>query len=197
MVDFIVRARAAPVDPDAFRAAIGKSQGVEYLADIIKAGLLVSKGHRPDVALHLVLERSSDFSRVLTFKGSELPSFKGLQEDNLLDAMADALKAAVKLGKDQAVVDKRGLTVSTISFEHFVKRLAETRKTFVLRPDGADIRTTNLPENAVFVLTDHTPMPRKTFSSMARQGVSAVSVGPLMLHASQCISILLNEMDRR
>ena len=77
MVEFIVRARAAPVRPDSFRAAIGQSQGVEYLADIIKAGLLVSQGHRPDVAIHLVLEKSLDFSRVVTLKGADLGSFGG------------------------------------------------------------------------------------------------------------------------
>ena len=197
MVELIVRARAAPVNPDAFRAAIGKSEGIEYLADIVKAGLLLSKGHRQDVAIHLVLERSSDFSRVLTFNGSELGSFEALQERNLLHAMADALEVGSNLGKDQTVVDKRGLMVTTTSFERLVKRKTETSKTFVLRPDGEDIRTLSFPENAVFVLTDHTPMPRKTFASMARQGVSAISVGPTMLHAAQCISILLNEMDRR
>ena len=197
MVEFIVRARAAPVRPDSFRAAIGQSQGVEYLADIIKAGLLVSQGHRPDVAIHLVLERSLDFSRVVTFKGADLGSFAGLQEKNLLEAITDALEAALKLSKDQAIFDKRGLTITAISFEHLVKRKAESQETFVLRPDGVDVRTVNFPEDAVFILTDHTPMPKKTFRSMARQGVSSISVGPVMLHTAQCISVLLNELDRR
>ena len=197
MVEFIVRSRAAPVYPDAFRAAIGQGQGVEYLADIIKAGLLVSQGHRADTTIHLVLEKSSDFSRVVTLKGGELGSFTGLQESNLLDAIADALARAVKLGKDQSVVDKRGLMVGTTSFEHLVKLKVETQETFVLSPDGADVRTLNFPEDAVFILTDHIPMPKKTFKSMARQGVSSISVGPIMLHAAQCITVLLNELDRR
>ena len=197
MVEVIVRARAAPVNAGSFRAAIGRGFGVEYLADIIKAGLLVSQGHRTDMVIHLVLEKSRDFSRVITLKGSTLGSFEDLQESNLLGAIADALSLAVNLGRDQQVVDERGLVVTTTSFERLVKGKAEKLDTYVLHPDGADIRTVNLSKDAVFVLTDHTPMPRKTFSSMARQGVSAVSVGPLMLHASQCISILLNEMDRR
>ena len=197
MVEFIVRARKAPVSPDGFRAAIGQSQGVEYLADIIKAGLLVSQGHRPDVAIHLVLEKSLDFSRAVAINGRYLGSFGGLQEKNLLEAIADALEAAAKLGKDQTISDKSGLTVTTTSFEHLVKRKAESQETFVLRPDGADVRAVKFSKDPVFILTDHTPMPKKTFRSMARQGVSSISVGPVMLHTAQCIAVLLNELDRR
>ena len=51
--------------------------------------------------------------------------------------------------------------------------------------------------DAVFLLTDHIPMPRKTFKSMQRQGVSRIALGPVMLQASQCISIIQNELDRR
>jgi tRNA (pseudouridine54-N1)-methyltransferase len=62
---------------------------------------------------------------------------------------------------------------------------------------GDDIRQTAMPADPVFLLTDHIPMPKKTFKSLARQGVEKLSLGPVMLHASQCISIIHNELDRQ
>jgi tRNA (pseudouridine54-N1)-methyltransferase len=197
LIEFAVRARAAPVDARRFLAAIGTGAGVEYLADILKSGLFVAQGHREDTAVHLVLEKSQDFSRILTFSGAELGSVSGLHESDLLDAIAHALKSAGTLSKDASVIDDRGVGVAATSFEHWVKASAENRQVFMLHPDGQDIREVELPIDPVFVMTDHTPMPKNTYSSMARQGVSKLSVGPIMLHAAQCISIIQNEMDRR
>ena len=78
-----------------------------------------------------------------------------------------------------------------------VRNLAAERDVFLLDQEGDDLRTVALAEDAVFVLTDHTPMPRKTYSSMARQGVRKLSLGPLVLHASQCMTLVLNERDRK
>ena len=66
----------------------------------------------------------------------------------------------------------------------------------MLDAKGVDIRDPLISDNAVFLLTDHTPMPKKTFNSLARQGVMKLSLGPVMLHASQCISVIHNELDR-
>lgn len=197
MVEFIVRARAAPVDPDTFRSAIGRGQGVEYLADITKAALLVSKGHREDVVLHLVLEKSRDFSRIISIAGDHLGSLPDLQESSLLDLVVSSLQAGRALGKDDSVTTEKGVFVSASSFEKLVKEKSAVANVFLMDAEGEDIRTTDLQSDSVFVLTDHTPMPRNTFRSMARQGVKPVSLGPVTLHASQCISIVLNEIDRR
>ena len=67
----------------------------------------------------------------------------------------------------------------------------------LLDPKGDDIRTVDIPVDAVFLLTDHIPMPKKNFKAMVLQGVKKISLGPVMLHASQCISIIQNELDRR
>ena len=64
MIEFIVRARSAPVEADRFLASIGTGVGVEYLADIVRHAMFISQGHRSDACLSLVLEKSADFSRV-------------------------------------------------------------------------------------------------------------------------------------
>ena len=197
MAEFIVRARAAPVNPGSFRQAIGKDVGVEYLADIIKAGLLVSQGHRRDVVLHLVLEKSQDYSRVVTVDGDQLGSLPDMQESSLLEMIAEALEAGRLLAKDSSIVSDCGITVLASSFEKLVKEKAAVDGAWLLATDGEDIRYAPVSDDSVFVMTDHTPMPKKTFKSMARQGVKPLSLGPTMLHASQCVAVVLNELDRR
>jgi tRNA (pseudouridine54-N1)-methyltransferase len=197
MVEFIVRARAAPTDAARFRAAIGAGLGVEYLADIIRHSLFLGQGHRESTRLSLVLEKSQDFSRVVEITGSRLGSLGNIHEAALLAAVADALEAGSRLGKEESVVDDRGIAVKATSFEHLVKARAQEQSVFLLDAKGADIRETELPEAPVFVLTDHTPMPKNTFKSMARQGVTKISLGPRILHAAQCVTLIHNELDRR
>lgn len=197
MAEFIVRARAAPTQADNFRAAIGRGQGVEFLADIIRHTLFVAQGHRDDAVLHLVLEKSQDFSRVITLTGAELGSVGDLHEGALLELIARALAEGEGLGKDEAVTTGEGLIVQATSFEHLVRDKASGLPTFVLSPKGSDIRETPLTASDVYVMTDHTPMPKNTFKSMARQGVKPLSLGPQMLHAAQCITLIHNEHDRR
>ena len=67
----------------------------------------------------------------------------------------------------------------------------------MLATKGEYLRHIDLPLDGTFVLTDHIPMPKKTFKSMLRQGVKKISLGPRMLHASQCITLINNEYDRR
>ncbi len=197
MVELIIRARAAPASPKQFAAAIGGSEGVEYLADIIRNSLFVSKGHRDDVLLHLVLEKSADFSRVVSFTGDELGTIGGLHEKHLLALIMTALEAGVGLEKARQVNAAPGISVAAMSFEHLVKEKAQAKSVYLLDRKGEDIRDCGLNNESVFVMTDHTPMPKKTHRSMARQGVTPVSLGPVMLHASQCISIIHNELDRQ
>ncbi|MGV0033836.1 MAG: hypothetical protein ACNYPE_02355 [Candidatus Azotimanducaceae bacterium WSBS_2022_MAG_OTU7] len=77
MIEFIVRARAAPVAADRFLEAIGTGAGVEYLADIVRHAIFVSQGHREDTKITLVLEKSQFFSRVVGF-GVDHPRFSCL-----------------------------------------------------------------------------------------------------------------------
>ncbi len=197
MVEFIVRARGAPADPDRFADALGSGAGLEYLAAIISNALFVSKDHRRDARVTLVLEKSTDFSRALTFSGDSLGSLRSLHEKAMLGAIIDALQSGRGLRKDESCNDDRGVVVSATSFEHLVKERTQTGAVYLLDRDGEDIRSADLKPAPVFVMTDHTPMPKKTYRSMDRQGVIKLSLGSRTLHASQCITLVHNELDRR
>ena len=46
-----------------------------------------------------------------------------------------------------------------------------------------------------FLLTDHIPMPKKTFGSLERLGAKKVTLGATMLFASQCIVLIHHALD--
>jgi tRNA (pseudouridine54-N1)-methyltransferase len=194
--EFIVRARKAPVDPDRFLTAVGTGAHVEYLAHMVVNALFISKGHRDDTLLTLVLEDSPDYSRAISLQGDSLGNMDGLNEAAILKVCSESLRAGLGLEKEASAIGENGVRVTAISFEHLVKSRAAEKQIYMLDRKGADIRESEVGEDAVFLLTDHIPMPKKTFNSLARQGVKKLSLGPVVLHASQCISIIHNEMDR-
>jgi tRNA (pseudouridine54-N1)-methyltransferase len=52
-------------------------------------------------------------------------------------------------------------------------------------------------DNPCFLLTDHIPMPKKTFGSLERLGAKHISLGPRMLFASQCVVLIHHALDSR
>ncbi len=195
MREFIVKAHAAPTQPELFLKSVNTGARVEFLAQCVLAGLFTSQGHREDCRLHLVLESSKDMPRVLTLDGSRLGSLPGLDEGSILLALADALKAGAKLVKGASTVSEAGIEVRALSFEAMVKASAE-RPMFLLDPRGADVRATEMAPNAVVFLTDHVPMNRNTLKFVKRLGAAPLSLGPRMLHASACLTLLHGEWDR-
>ena len=195
MREFLIRARKAPVDPDRFLRNVGENSHVEYLAQVMQHALLVSQGHRADTRLTLVLENSADFSRAITIDGANLGSLAGWDEGALVDFIASVLGRGRSLGKGQEASYIDGVTISATSFEYLIRN--HERVLAVLDPKGNDIRAEPALDDVVFVMTDHIPMPRNTLKYMRRLGARPVSLGPVMLHASQCISVIHNELDRR
>ena len=196
MPEFVVRCRKTSTDPDKLLDWIGAGAHAEYLPHMIVSALFLSKAHRPDVKLSLIFEETKDYSRRLVLDGRSLGSIGGHDEKSLLQFLANSLKEAGSLHKETSVTTAAGVIIETISFEHLVKREVERSQVYVLDKKGPDIRELELSPDAIFVMTDHIPMPKKTFKSMLRQGVKQISLGPQMLHASQCMTLINNEYDR-
>lgn len=196
MIEFVVRARKAPTDASKFLGEAGREAHVEYLTQILVNTLFVSKGHREDVCLTYVFEGSADFSRAISFRGDTIGMIGDQTEKGLLQLFARCLAAGAGLAKDAATTTDQGILISAISFERLVKRYQETRPVYVLDKKGSDVRQVELLDNAVFLLTDHIPMPPKAAKSLIRRGVTPLSLGPVMLHASQCVVLIQNEYDR-
>ncbi|AMG09892.1 tRNA (pseudouridine(54)-N(1))-methyltransferase TrmY [Vibrio vulnificus] len=195
MRTFVLRARAAPTNSRALLEGVGNEAHTEILAHTLMNTMFVAQSHRQDVVVHLVLESTKDFSRTITIHSNEVSNVGGFHEANLLNIVVRALDASTGMGKEELRNVESGVTVRTISFERLVQQLAEDHQLYMLEKKGEFVRDIKFAANPCFLLTDHIPMPKKTFNSLKRLGTQNISLGPKMLFASQCVTLIQNELD--
>ncbi|HAS8422702.1 TPA: tRNA (pseudouridine(54)-N(1))-methyltransferase TrmY [Vibrio vulnificus] len=195
MRTFVLRARAAPTNSRALLEGVGNEAHTEILAHTLMNTMFVAQSHRQDVVVHLVLESTKDFSRTITIHSNEVSNVGGFHEANLLNIVVRALDASTGMGKEELKNVEPGVTVRTISFERLVQQLAEDHQLYMLEKKGEFVRDIKFAANPCFLLTDHIPMPKKTFNSLKRLGTQNISLGPKMLFASQCVTLIQNELD--
>ncbi len=197
MRTFVLRARAAPTDSAKLLASVGQEAHAEILAHTLMNAIFVAQSHRPDVTVYLVLESTPDFSRTIRFEANAMHDIGGFDERALLGKVAKALDASRGMGKDETRPVEDGVIVRTVSFERLVKDLAADHQLFVMDRKGTPIRGQAFEGNPCFLLTDHIPMPAKTFHTLDRLGATRITLGPTMLFASQCVVLIHHELDQR
>ncbi len=192
---FVLRARAAPTESRALLEGVGQQAHTEILAHTLMNAIFVAQSHRDDVIVYLVLESTKDFSRTICFTASQLENIGGFHEQALLAKIARALDLSVGMTKEQHRVVEPGISVQTMSFEKLIKELAEDYQLFVMDKKGTPITEQDFDGNVCFLLTDHIPMPKKSFNSLKKLGAEKISLGPKMLFASQCVVLINNQLD--
>ena len=197
MRTFVLRARAAPTDSRKLLAGIGTEAHTEILAHTLMNAIFVAQSHRADVTVYMVLESTQDYSRTIRFEANAMHDIGGFDERALLGKIAKALDASGGMGKDESREVEAGVTVRTTSFERLVQELALDHPLFVMDPKGTPIREQAFEGRPCFLLTDHIPMPKKTFNSLERLGTRRISLGSRMLFASQCVVLIHHELDQR
>ena len=197
MRTFVLRARAAPTDSAKLLAGVGGEAHSEILAHVLMNAIFVAQSHREDVVVYLVLESTSDYSRTVRFEPQTMHELGGFDERALLGKVAKALDASRGMGKEETRPAESGVTVQTISFERLVQQLSADHQLFVLDRKGAPIGEQAFGAKPCFLLTDHIPMPKKTFGSLERLGATKLSLGPRMLFASQCVVLIHHALDQR
>ena len=195
MRTFVLRARAAPTESRKLLAAVGQEAHPEILAHTLMNAIFVAQSHRPDVVVYLVLESTQDFSRTIRFEANAMHEIGGFNEQALLGKVARALDASAGMGKEQERPVESGVSVRTVSFERLAQELAEDHQLFVMDRKGTPIREQAFDGNPCFLLTDHIPMPKKTFHSLERLGAKKIALGSKMLFASQCVVLIHHALD--
>lgn len=192
---FVLRARSAPTDSKALLGAVGQAAHTEILAHTLMNAIFVAQSHRPDVLVYLVLESSKDYSRTISFSSNEMQDFGGFHEQAWLGKIARALAVSVGMGKEESRAVEPGINVRTLSFEKLVQELAADHPLYVMDRKGEPIRGKAFPAKPCFLLTDHVPMPKKSFNTLARLGAEKIALGSRMLFASQCVVLIHSELD--
>lgn len=178
-------------------ASVGNEAHTEILAHTLMNAIFLSQSHRAHVTVYLVLESTPDFSRAIRFDSDAMHEIGGFDEQALLGKVAKALDASRGMGKEQTRPVESGVAVRTLSFERLAQELAEDHQLFVMDMKGTPIREQVFQDNPCFLLTDHIPMPKKTFHTLERLGARKISLGSTMLFASQCVVLIHHELDQR
>jgi tRNA (pseudouridine54-N1)-methyltransferase len=197
MRTFVLRARAAPTDSAKLLAGVGGEAHSEILAHVLMNAIFVAQSHRDDVVVYIVLESTQDYSRTVRFEPSAMHELGGFDERALLGKVAKALDTSRGMGKEETRPVESGVTVQTISFERLVQQLSADHPLFVLDRKGEPVREVAFGDSPCFLLTDHIPMPKKTFGSLERLGATKLSLGARMLFASQCVVLIHHALDDR
>ncbi|OPX63723.1 MAG: tRNA (pseudouridine(54)-N(1))-methyltransferase [Methanomassiliicoccales archaeon PtaB.Bin134] len=66
-----------------------------------------------------------------------------------------------------------------------------------LKEDGEDVRTQELDGDLTFIISDHQDLKEEEEAELLSREPIKLTLGPLSYHADHCITIMLNELDRR
>jgi tRNA (pseudouridine54-N1)-methyltransferase len=174
---------------------------MDIACNIVIMSFFVSHAMRQDVKLHMIFDGPPDSPKHLEmFPGKKLQGVEEKQVDISKKDVAGLIKKMLykyKKGMKNEVFS--GYSIEKKSFTNLIDELTDEGKTiFILDKRGEDIREAEIPENSVFVLGDQDGIPKPELKRIKKlTNIKKISVGPVMYFASQAITILQNELDKR
>ncbi|MGC4089946.1 MAG: tRNA (pseudouridine(54)-N(1))-methyltransferase TrmY [Polyangiaceae bacterium] len=172
----------------------GSSGRLDVLLRCLRAALLVSHGVRHDTIVYLVLNGGERAPRTLRFTGSAARFLR--PDERSLAILTQKSLAATATGTGFSDV-REGVAVADCGLEGVLGELGGCQ-CFVLEEGAGDVRAvSDFGPDPVFFIGDHLGFDAETESTLGRLGALAVSVGPLSLHAEDCVTLVANELDRR
>lgn len=197
MREFVYYSRSAPTTGN-FGTDLMKAGRMDIAIHIVINSLFMSHSIRRDTKLHLIFGGAPDPPKHIEISPSESSGKEGEQTDISKKDISGLIKKALyKYKKDQKVEALPGIWVEKKSFLKVVEELQEQGKDiYVLDKGGEDIRKADIGPNPVFILGDHEGIPFKELRRL-KKSVTPVTIGKKMYFASQTVSIVNNELDRR
>ena len=176
---------------------------MDIVCHVIVNSFFLSHKKRDNVRLHLIFYGPPDPPKHLIIKPEEYLPETGSQVGSLDLSKKDVSNFIRKMlykykeGKKTEVF--KGCFIEKKNLFNVISELEnEGKQIFLLDEDGDDIRKIESKEleNAVFLLGDHEGLPKKELKRL-KKTCRLVSVGKKTYFASQIVTILNNELDRR
>jgi tRNA (pseudouridine54-N1)-methyltransferase len=195
MREFLLRALKARTDADFDLNNLPDAGRLDLVARCISGSLWLAKGLRQDTIIHVNLEGPKYPPKIISFYGSRLKGFY-FDEKGIAKFIKFALEKGINLKLNEQLEVYPGIIVSKKSFEQLIKE-RENYQIIYLHKKGKDIREFNFKKDILIVFGDYIGMPRKTEIFLERHNAEKVSLGKVEYHASHCITIVNNEIDKR
>lgn len=177
-----------------------KAGRMDIACNIVIMSFFVSHAMRQDVKLHMIFDGPPDSPKHLEmFPGKKIEGVEKQMDISKKDVAGLIKKMLYKYKKGLKNEVFPGYWIEKKSFSNLVNELTDEGKTvFVLDKRGVDIREAEIPENSIFVLGDQDGIPKQEIKRIKKYTeIRKISVGPYMYFASQALTILQNELDRR
>lgn len=179
-----------------------KAGRMDIVCQMVIMSFFVSHHIRNDVKLHLIFNGPPNAPVHLElFPGENSEGdLKNKIEISKKDVAGLIKKMLYKVKKGEKTEIAQGYSVEKKSFVDLVKEMIDDgKKIYLLDRKGEDVRDLkdNEMENSVFILGDHDGIPKEQLKRLRKLGVGKISVGRQMYFASQTMTILQNEIDRR
>lgn len=176
---------------------------MDIACQIAIMSFFVSHHVRPDVKLHLVFDGPPDPTKHMELFPGENMQFADIS--NRIDISKKDVAGLIKklLYKYKKGIKNSispGYSIEKKTLFALIEELIEAgKKIYILDKGGEDIREIKTPDfqDAVFIIGDQDGIPKKELKRLRDLGVEKISVGPQMYFASQTLTIIQNELDRR
>ncbi len=192
---FVICGHTASLTPNFTLNDLPGSAGrMDILARFITASFCLSHGIRKDVEVWLILQDQV----ALRIEGWRV---KRLNPDErstgaLIKHALEAFQSGNLNSAGDELESTPGIFVSRRGLKEVLEDLRKNNiSSCVLDEKGTDLRATNISKPIAFVLSDHqnfTPHEDELLKNCEK-----ISLGPVVLHADHCVSVVHNELDRR
>ena len=175
-----------------------KAGRMDIACQIVIMSFFISHKLRNNVKLHLIFNGPPDAPKHI-----EMFPGKAFGEDSDHDISKKDVAGLIKklLYKYKPGINNevmKGYFIEKKGIIDFVNKLLdECKEVFILDKKGEDIREIKIGKNPVFILGDHDGIPKQELKRLKKMDIKRVSVGDEMYFASQTMTIVQNELDRR
>lgn len=176
-----------------------KAGRMDIACQMIITAFFVSHQIRQDVKLHLIFNGPPDSPKYIEmFPGKNLEGIENKIDISKKDVAGLIKKILYKYKKGEKREVAPGYFIEKKSLISLVEELIEQEKIiYLLDKAGEDIRDIKKLDNCVFIIGDQDGIPKQELKKLKKLGVKKISVGKQMYFASQTLTIVQNELDRR
>ncbi len=177
-----------------------KAGRMDIVCQVVIMAFFVSHHTREDVELHLIFGGGPDPPKHIEMCPGK--NFMGDEEQRIDISKKDVAGLIKKMLYKYKKGEKRevapGYFIEKKSFIDVIEEFKEQgKKIFIMDRKGEDIRKIKKLNNAVFIIGDQDGIPKQELKKLKKIGIKKISIGNQMYFASQTITIVNNEMDRR
>lgn len=191
MRQFVIIGHEVPTTPEfSLDDLAGGAGRLDVLCRCVSSALFVSHGIREEVTIDLVL----DDTVTVRFEGATARNLHP-DERTIAARVRQALEQREEAIGHLPAEPSPGVKVYRLGLADMLDIATESGQIVRLHQEGTPIVDANLPEQPIFVLSDHQPFTEEEQRAIGDRASTAVSVGSTEIHANHTIAVAHNYLD--